>query len=71
MRNLVAAVAEAAHLIERSPAAGLPAPRPYPALARPGQAWVKVGSYWVRYGTRTPVAITGVYYETADIPRRA
>lgn len=71
VRNLVAAVAEAARLIEHSPTAGLPAPRPYPALARPGQAWVKVGPYWVRYSTRTPLAITGVYYETADIPHRA
>lgn len=71
VRNLVAAVAEAARLIERNPAAGLPAPRPYPALALPGQAWFKVGPYWVRYSTRTPLVITGVFYETADIPRRA
>lgn len=68
---MAAAVAEAARLIERSPTAGLPAPRPYPALARPGQAWIKVGPYWVRYSTQTPLAITGVFYERADIPSRA
>lgn len=69
-RNLDAALDEAARRIERDPAAGLPAPRPYPALARPGQAWTKAGAYWIRYSTRTPV-ITGVFYERADIPRRA
>lgn len=70
LRNLIAAVAEAAHLIEHSPSIGLPAPRPYPQLARPGQAWIKIGPYWVRYSTRTPPVITGVFYETADIPSR-
>lgn len=48
LRNLVAAAAEAARMIERSPAAGLPSPRPHPAL--PEQAWVKVGPYWVLPG---------------------
>jgi len=61
VRNLVVAVAEAARMIERNPAAGLPAPRLYPELARLGQAWVKVGPYWVRYSL-TPVVITGVYH---------
>ena len=70
-RNLDAALHDAERRIEDDPAVGLPAPRPYPALARPGQAWVKVGPYWVRYSTRTPLVITGVFYETADIPRRA
>ncbi len=71
MRNLAAAVAEVARLIERSPVAGLPAPRSYPAMARPGQAWVKVGPCWIRYGTRTPLVITGVFYEAADSLYRA
>ena len=71
VRNLVAVVAEAARLIERNPAAGLPAPRPYPALARPEQAWVKVGPYWVRYRLTLPPVITGVFHERADIPSRA
>ena len=70
IRNLVAAVAEAARLIERDPSAGLPAPRPYPALARPGQAWIKVGPYWIRY-RRAPSVITGVFHERANIPGRA
>ena len=70
-RNLDMALHDAERRIEGDPTAGLTAPRPYPALARPGQAWVKVGPYWVRYSTRTPLVITGVFYETADIPGRA
>jgi len=70
-RNLDMALHDAERRIEGDPTAGLTAPRPYPTLARPGQAWVKVGPYWVRYSTRTPLVITGVFYETADIPRRA
>ena len=69
-RNLDAALSSAERLIERDPAAGLSAPRPYPALARSEQAWVKAGPYWIRYSTRTPPVITGVFYEQADIPGR-
>ena len=69
-RNLETALNDAEHRIERDPAGGLPAPRPYPALARSGQAWIKAGSYWISYSTRTPV-ITGVLYDRADIPGRA
>ena len=68
-RNLLAAVRDAARRIEADPDAGLPAPRPYPALARPGQAWIKSGPYWIRYSTATPT-ITAVFYESADIPGR-
>lgn len=71
MRNLITAVMEAARRIERDPGAGLPAPRPYPTLARLGQAWVKAGPYWVRYGLTSPPVITGVFHERADIPGRA
>jgi hypothetical protein len=35
------ALTDAEAKIERAPAKGLPAPRPYPQLARPGWAWVK------------------------------
>lgn len=70
VRNLIGAVTEAAGRIERNPAAGLPAPRPYPTLARPGQAWVKAGPYWIRYSLTSPPVITGVFHERADIPGR-
>ena len=70
-RNLIAAVDEAVAHIERDPGAGLPAPRPYPALARPGRAWVKAGRYWIAYATTQPPVIVGVFYEAADIPGRA
>src|SRR5277367_4784611 len=33
---------------------GLPAPRPYPELAAPGDAWVHAGSYWFAYRGTAP-----------------
>jgi plasmid stabilization system protein ParE len=70
LRNLEAAMFEAAAKIERNPAAGLPAPRPYPQIARPGQGWVKAGRYWFAYRTIPKLAITAVFYEMANIPKR-
>jgi len=52
------------------PETGLPAPRPYPQLARADQAWVKSGAYWICYSTAPPPVILAVFYETADIPGR-
>ncbi len=66
----MAALGDAERRIERDPAAGRPAPRPYPTLARPGQAWIKSGPYWIRYSTQQPV-ITGVFYDRADTETRA
>lgn len=71
VRNLAAALVQAEAQIERDPTRGLPAPRPYPSLARPGRAWTKAGRYWIAYGTSSPPVILGVFYETADIPNRA
>jgi hypothetical protein len=68
--NLLAALALAGSRIEQNPAGGLPAPRPYPALARPGIAWVKAGSYWFASGTTPPLMIIGVFYDKAGIPGR-
>ena len=70
LRNLAAALAQAEARIERDPGAGFLAPRPYPNLARPGRAWTKTGRYWIAYSTTRPPVILGVFYETADIPRR-
>jgi plasmid stabilization system protein ParE len=47
VRAFVDALDEAGRRIESNPAAGLPAPRPYPQLARPGVAWIKAGRYWI------------------------
>ncbi len=69
-RNLIALIDQAAARIERDPEKGLPAPRPYPALARPGRAWTKAGRYWIAHSTTRPPVILGVFYETADIPSR-
>jgi hypothetical protein len=44
--NLVAAVDAAARRIEADPRRGLPAPRPYPDLARFGFLWIKEYRYW-------------------------
>jgi len=71
LRNLEAALDEAEARIERYPAAGLAAPHPYPFLAKPGRAWVKAGRYWISYLTTVPPLITGIFYDTADIPSRA
>jgi plasmid stabilization system protein ParE len=70
VRNLAAAMQQASDAIEHDPAAGLPAPRPYPQLARPGLAWVKAGRYWVAYTTAPRLLITGVFYDAANIPNR-
>jgi hypothetical protein len=65
-----AALDEAERKIEGNPAAGLPAPRPYPHLARRGRAWVKAGRYRVAYTPTQPPVITAVFYDTANIPGR-
>jgi plasmid stabilization system protein ParE len=70
VRNLIAALTKAEVRIESNPTAGLPAPRPYPSLARPGRAWIKVGSYWIAYSITSPPVILGVFYATANIPGR-
>ena len=69
-RNLVAAIENAWHQITTDPAAGLPAPRPYPNVAKRGRAWVQAGRYWIAYVTRPSAAIVAVVYDAADIPGR-
>jgi hypothetical protein len=49
---------------------GLPAPRPYPWLAAPGDAWVHAGRYWFAYRGTAPAVIFAVFYDQADIPGR-
>jgi plasmid stabilization system protein ParE len=69
-RGLAAALEAAWGKIVTSPTAGLPAPRPYPHLARPGVRWIKAGRYWIAWRTEPSPSIIGVFYETANIPRR-
>jgi hypothetical protein len=69
----VAALVEAERRTESNVSAGLPAPRPYPRLARHGVAQIKARRYWVSYTTTLPlgrVLIVAVFYETANIPGR-
>jgi hypothetical protein len=70
VESLDRALTQAERAIVADPFAGLIAPRPYPALARPGQAWIKARRYWVGYEIKTPPVIVAVFYEMADIPGR-
>jgi hypothetical protein len=66
VRNLIAAITQAAQRIERDPGHGLPAPRPYPELARAGERWTKAGRYWIAYSVTKPPVILGVFYDASD-----
>jgi len=68
VRNLTAALRQAARHIGAGN--GLPAPRPYPELAAPGEAWTHAGRYWIAYTTTRPPIILAVFYDRADIPGR-
>ncbi len=68
--SLETALSEAELQIERTPLAGLPAPRPYPDLAAKGERWILVRHYWVAYTTTDPPFILAVFHDSADIPGR-
>ena len=68
--NLINALERAKVRIERTPNAGLEAPRPYPMLRQPGRRWIIEGAYWIAYRPTNPPVIIGVFYVTADIPGR-
>lgn len=70
MRNLQLTLRAAWAGIEANPAEGLPAPRPYPHLARPGVLWVHVGRYWVAWRRSPRLTISAVFFDEADIPGR-
>jgi plasmid stabilization system protein ParE len=70
VQGLVSAVEEASRKIEANHSVGLVAPRPYPHLARAGQAWIKVDRYWISYSTTKPTLIIAVFHDTANIPGR-
>jgi plasmid stabilization system protein ParE len=67
---LLRALERAKERIAGTPEAGLPAPRPYPSLARHGRRWIIEGNYCIAYNLSSPPVIAGVFYVTADIPRR-
>jgi plasmid stabilization system protein ParE len=67
---LDAALERAERQIQMHPEAGLQAPRPYPEIKRPDRRWLKSGRYWIAYSNPPPV-ILGVFYDAADLPRRA
>jgi plasmid stabilization system protein ParE len=69
-RALRSALTSAWEKIITSPAAGLPAPRPYKELAQPGRLWLKSGRYWIAYRTRPFRTVVAGFFETANIPRR-
>lgn len=69
-KGLLGSINQSAGRIESSPDSGLPAPRPYPALARPDRRWLKQGAYWIAYTTDHPPIIDAIFHERADIPGR-
>ena len=47
------------------------APRPYPALLRPGWRWTKEGRYWIAFGpAKAGPVVRAVLYEAANMPNR-
>jgi hypothetical protein len=67
---MIRALVQAEAMIEAAPAEGLPAPRPYPDLARPGIFWRHQGRYWIAWRQFPRLAIIAVFYDAADIPGR-
>lgn len=68
--NLFAALKKAGQRINAAPNAGLAAPRTYPNLNKAGRLWIIEGRYWIAYSVTSPPVISGVFYVTANIPRR-
>ncbi len=65
------AVARAAARIEKWAGPFWPAPRPYPDLAEYGWQWLKEGRYWIAFAkVSDDYAITGIFFDTANIPGR-
>jgi len=69
-RGLATALESAWDAIAANPSGSLPAPRPYPQLAQPGERWIKSGRYWIVYSETPPPVIAGVFFKTSDIPGR-
>ena len=71
VRNLRTIIAKAGERIEARRGLFLPAPRPYPGLARAGWLWLKEGPYWIAFASDVRGAIIQVvFHEAADIPNR-
>ncbi len=69
--RMTEAVAMAAARIEERAGPFLPTPRPYPDLADLGWQWLKEGRYWIAFTVlQDGYAITGIFFETANIPAR-
>jgi hypothetical protein len=59
--NLLAVLERASVRILRAGSAGLPAPRPYPALARHGFRWMKEGRHWLAFLNHGSPIIVGFF----------
>jgi hypothetical protein len=69
--RMTEAIAMAATRIEEQAGPFYPAPRPYPELAVYGWQWLKEARYWVAFASFADAyAITGIFFDTADIPSR-
>ena len=71
IQQLIDALATAAIRIETQTGPFLLSPRPYPELIEYGWRWLKQGRYWFAFATEKDAhVITGVFFESADIPQR-
>ena len=71
IEQLVDALSSAAARIEAQAGPFLPSPRPYPQLSDYGWRWLKQARYWFAFATiEEAYVITGVFFESADIPKR-
>ena len=69
--RLTEAVAVAVSRIEAGKGPFWPAPRPYPDLRDLEWQWLKEGRYWIAFVAATGGhAITGIFFDAADIPGR-
>jgi hypothetical protein len=69
--RMTEAMAMAAARIEEQAGPFWPAPRPYPGLAIYGWRWLKEARYWIAFTQISDgYAITGIFFDTANIPGR-
>ena len=71
IRNLRTALAQAGNRITAGRGRFFEAPRPYPALTRPGWRWLIEGAYWIAFAPAgDDFVICAVFHETANMPSR-
>lgn len=70
MSSLLDTLESAWRIIVGAPDGGMPAPTPYPQVARKGVRWLHVGSYWIAFRQAPRLTIAAVFHDRSDIPGR-